>query len=317
MKATFAHPKKTAALALVALLPASSRLLRADTVFPGEQGIFTYENGVFTAIPFPALPGAGPVGLFGIGINNLGQIAGTDSSTGVGFLYSKGAFTPIAFPGAEYNYVTGLNDLGQVIGSTLTLTPPVSSFAFEYNNGVYTKLPPAPTGLSVDPTGINDSGKIVGTAYNGVSYSGFLFSNGAWSSLPIAAQQINNLGDIVADDNPEASILSHTGGISFLPNPPGCFDPQTPAINDAGTVVAFEFCSSSGGFVEWKNGSPSILNFPAPLGIDPTYPLAINDSGEIAGYFFVPESVPEPSFLLPLALLAAIAGYCKIAPRRV
>jgi hypothetical protein len=306
MNATLAFPVKTAAaFPLIALLAASACPLRANIA-----GIFTFEDGVFTAIPFPVLPGRSSGTIFGIGINNLGQIAGTAFGEG-GFLYGNGSFTPINSPGSTFSDVTDVNNLGQVVGFAIMPTGPLVEFV--YSEGTYTALPPNPAPDFLHVTGINDSGEIVGSAFNGVNvhYSGFLFSNGMWSSLPIAAQSINNLGDIAADDNIQASVLSHTGTLSFLPNPPSCSDPQQPYINDSGTVVAFAIC----GIVEWKNGSASILDIPAPPG-DFVLPesLAINDSGEIAGYFLGP--VPEPSFLLPFAVLTAIATYRIMARRR-
>jgi len=65
-----------------------------------------------------AISGTGGISFYGI--NSAGEAAGwcTSSKTGldIGFVYSKGKFTPVNFPKSDGTQATGINDKGEVVG---------------------------------------------------------------------------------------------------------------------------------------------------------------------------------------------------------
>jgi probable HAF family extracellular repeat protein len=101
-----------------------------------------------------------------------------------------------------YNQITGVNDRGQIVGSTYVGNVP---HGFVYNNGVYTALN-NPLGVNgTGATGINNAGEIVGYYLdsNNVQH-GYLYSNGTSVTLdnPLGvhgtmATGINEWGQIV------------------------------------------------------------------------------------------------------------------------
>jgi len=96
-----------ATVALGGLLAASS---------PVQANALSY---IFTTIDVPgSLPGT--TGNFGLGINDAGQIVEdfTDSAGTFGFLDAGGKFTTINPPGATFTILFGINNLGQILGTS-------------------------------------------------------------------------------------------------------------------------------------------------------------------------------------------------------
>ena len=69
-------------------------------------------------------------------------------------------YNTITYPGAVTTDVRGINATGQLVG--YASLDGVSFFAFTYQSGSFTPLPPAPFPLIGH--GINDAGVVVGTA---------------------------------------------------------------------------------------------------------------------------------------------------------
>jgi hypothetical protein len=74
-----------------------------------------------------------------VGINRRRDVAGqfTDQSGSHGFLLSAGVYKPIDFPGATYTSASGINGLGEVVGSAYVQGQPVS---YLYSRGRFTKV---------------------------------------------------------------------------------------------------------------------------------------------------------------------------------
>lgn len=148
---------------------------------------FVYENGVFTNIDDPSAQYTNPAS-----INNQGQIVGTTVRPGCGhavysgFIYQDGVFTRLDYPGARGygTFVTGNNDLGQVVGYFEDASYVAHSFL--YANGVYTLLPlpnyvnasdsSFPETLNNWVYDINNNGQILGAVqmpdgYSNVTYT--------------------------------------------------------------------------------------------------------------------------------------------------
>src|SRR5713226_5216948 len=73
-------------------------------------------------------------------------------------LASAYVWTQIVVPGATVSTAFGLNDKGQTAVFT------TDGSAGIYRDGTFTPLPAPPPGYQVGPTGINDSGVVVGQA---------------------------------------------------------------------------------------------------------------------------------------------------------
>jgi probable HAF family extracellular repeat protein len=189
-------------------------------------------------------------------INDRGQIVGQFRDANFqnhGYLYDNGMFTTIDPPGASYTSVDGINNLGQIVGSSSSTTQSLQGFL--YDNGSFTTVA-VPGSLNGLASGINDKGEIVGFFIRppNFTYVGFVDHKGTFSvidgsppgsMLVTRATAINNRGQIVG------TLLSRTGQ----------FPPQ--------------------GFL-LDNGQFRSIVVPGAM---ETWPLGINDQGEIVGRF--------------------------------
>ena len=158
-------------------------------VYSVSTHAFTYSNGVFTTIDHPNASHT-----TAYSINNNGQIVGTINSYSnvtqralySGFIYNNGVFSQLDFPsaGGYGTFITGNNDLGQVVGYYYDSS--YVTHGFEYFNGVYTPLPLAnyvnssdssfPQTLNNYVYDINNNGQILGaiqipSGYSNVTYT--------------------------------------------------------------------------------------------------------------------------------------------------
>jgi len=124
---------------------------------------------------------------FATGINDLGQIVGYYGYSGIGFLYSDGAYTAVSYPAKTF------------------LVPP-GTIATPTNPGILI----ADHADITEPTAINDSGQIVGWWELGTGYSGFVFSGGTYTTLPpLAANTFAAATDIKLSDT-TSTVPTHT-----------------------------------------------------------------------------------------------------------
>src|SRR5262249_41964117 len=79
-----------------------------------------------------------------------------------GFLLSAGAYTAVAYPGTATTVLTGVNDLGQIVGNSYN---PDIGFSYDVQTQIFTTIK-YPNSNQTFPTAINNAGKIVG----GVNY---------------------------------------------------------------------------------------------------------------------------------------------------
>jgi uncharacterized membrane protein len=171
---------------------------------------FAAERYDVTPLPFIPFSGTG-----GEALNNngavVGGIANSDGSVSLAE-WSKGVLTnlgaPPGLPSDDFNTprVFGMNDHGAVVGTVHTPAGDLPSRWFIYERGRFTVLPLAdPTDLGGAAIGINNRGEVVG--YDHTSSNklvGWLWSNGAYSRLPVsgtstAALGINSSGTIIGN----------------------------------------------------------------------------------------------------------------------
>jgi probable HAF family extracellular repeat protein len=122
---------------------------------PLRRFSFLYKDGVYTTLPF------GP-NFVPQGINDQGQIVGSNSGTGPGFLLDpNGNSTTINFPGALNTFANGINNLGDIVGYYYDGRTTHGFLMDPAGNFTSFDVPEAsPPGTL--PFAINDAGEIVG-----------------------------------------------------------------------------------------------------------------------------------------------------------
>ncbi len=246
----------------------------------GSYG-FVYDNGVATTF---AVPQAGAPSTQSISINNLEVVGGATVSGGVqhGFLYDHGAFSTVAYPSSNGTAVTGINDLGQIVGTYVDGASNAKLGFFTDASGNYQGFS-GPIGATFLPNSINNSGEIGG-----------IYNDG--SSGPLSAVFKNGSFTVIYG--------VHATHISLR------------ALNDVGQELAYSsslvFSMANGFFVSNPNGLSTRLDFPSTfLSADVA---GLNDLGQVSGFAdtaagrvgFVATPTPEPgSFVLAAVGLAA------------
>jgi probable HAF family extracellular repeat protein len=145
---------------------------------------------------------------------------------------------------------------------------------------------PGATGGTRGARGINDSGQIVGSFYDGVRDHGFAYSGGRFTTIDVpgaftnVAFGINNSGQIVGSfiDATAYHGFEYAGGSFTTIDFPGSPYTQAYGINDRGQIVGINV---SQGFLD-TGGSFTIIAVP---GAFDTVANGINNSGQIVGYF--------------------------------
>jgi hypothetical protein len=163
-----------------------------------------------TPLPFIPFSNTG-----GEALSNNGVVAGgivnSDGSVSLaewheGVLTNLGV--PPGLPSHDFNRlrVFGINDSGTIVGTLHTSAGEMPSRTFIYNRGGFTVLPLVdPTDVGGAAIGINNSAEVVGyDRTSGGNAIGWLWANGAYSSLPVSgtttvALGINSSGTIIGN----------------------------------------------------------------------------------------------------------------------
>jgi hypothetical protein len=180
------------------------------------------------------------------GINNHGAIAGYYTPTGSGqprgFLRNPaGVIESILAPNATDTRLNGINDLGEIVGSTNDNTKAIIRRA----NGEFVEII-VPTATAAAANAINNSGYVVGSFQNASTSRRAYFRN--------LAGNIIVLGEIIPGEVEAVSIANNTDRIALsqlqstfyrthLSTPTGSFDPlfllngQTRSINAHNVIL--------------------------------------------------------------------------------
>jgi probable HAF family extracellular repeat protein len=260
----------------------------------------------------------------------------TGSPTGKvckGFRWANGAMTALPpFPGGFNSYATAVNNRGEIVGwaengvqdptcDTALQTLQFRAVIWE-PDGTMRELPPLPGDSTSAATAINDLGQVVGIsgacgiAVGGVSAAhSVLWQNGVPTEIPNLGGHswntpaaINNLGTVVGFSLPagqdgtrnfEAFLWTQAGGLQRLGKLPGDIRSEALGVNEKNQVVGL---SRGGPFLFrafiWQNGVISDLNSMTVAGSQfLLFANDINDSGEITGQSFDPNTQAAPAFV--------------------
>lgn len=259
---------------------------------------FAAERYAVTALPFIPFSNTG-----GEALNNSGVVAGgianSDGSVSLAE-WSKGVLTnlgvPPGLPSLAFNTprVFGINDYGAVVGTIHTPAGDLPSRSFIYDRGRFTVLPlKDPTDLGGAAIGINNHGEVVG--YDHTSSNrlvGWLWSNGAYSSLPVsgtntAALGINSRGTIIGNRRLRlirrllTGQLRSTGERGYVLSH-GTTQHLTGfvyAINDLGEAVGGSISDGQAMATVFKNGVATVI---VTL---PSAAVGINSAASVVGSY--------------------------------
>ena len=251
-----------------------------------------------TPLPFIPFSNAG-----GEALSNNGAVAGgianSDGSVSLAE-WSKGVLTnlgvPPGLPSHDFNTprVFGINDCGAIVGTIHTSAGDLPSRWFICDRGRFTVLPLAnPRDLGGAAIGINNRGEVVGydhTSRNSVI--GWLWSNGAYTRLPVsgtstAALGINSSGTIIGNRRlrfirrlltgqlrhrgERGYVLSH-GKTEYLTG-------FVYAINDLGEAAGGSISDGQARATVFKNGIATVI-----LSL-PSAAVGINSSASAVGFY--------------------------------
>jgi probable HAF family extracellular repeat protein len=230
---------------------------------------------------------AGAIYTSASGINSAGDIVGlyyAPPDLSCGFLLHAGVFTKIQGPDGGQTFAYGINDNGQIVGELTA-----SAFVYDIQTKAFTEFQYPGAGHTT-AFAINNSGTIVGawysSKYEGFQFDGQTFTNievdGATETLPTA---INNSGQslvLALNLSGLTSFLFDRGKLTKLG---GYLNAEPYGMNDKYVFTGnytMPNTSNVVGFV-YHDGVQRVLKFP---GAKSTYPTAINDSGEVVGWFY-------------------------------
>jgi probable HAF family extracellular repeat protein len=200
-------------------------------------------------------------------------------------------YTKIMYPGSTWTEASGINDLGQVVG-TYTDTSGVAH-GFRYKAGVYTTLD-FPGMAHNYALGINDAGRVVGS-FSAVMprgpYHASLLADGVWTEYDFPGNEtdgraINAAGDIAGIYNAGYGTPDHgflKVGDSYISiDYPGAALTYVFGLNDSG-VVSGTYRDAMGvlkGFV-YAAGTYTPVAYPTAT---ETYIGGINNANALVGW---------------------------------
>lgn len=204
----------------------------------------------------------------------------------------------------EYQFIdlgrmtaSGLNASGQVVGTTLAADGPTQAFVTGAKGQGITYLGTLAGGSRSEGLGLNDAGQVVGSSYTADGRSAAFIYDPSQTGLRAlgtltgdttsAASAINASGQVVGISANDAGTIRHVyitsangGQMQEVAGTASLNAHLVSGVNDAGQVIGRytkSVLQDSQGFVTGANGQA--------LQMLAYVPLAINNSGHIAGYF--------------------------------
>lgn len=211
----------------------------------------------------------GPTGLnsFGTGINDAGQVVGTQN-TNLGsqaFFYDGSSIEYLPTLGGTLTGAAAINNVGQIVGMSKTATG--ATHPFLYNGSSLTDLGTL-GGDFAYATDINQSGEVAGTSTTADGLlQAFLYSGGVMQGLGggmTQAMAINDAGTVVGRDNASHhafvyrdGVMTDLGTLGPLYDVSGAY-----GISDGGQIVGMSYNSVTGEGIGtlWEDGTAYALS---------------------------------------------------------
>lgn len=216
---------------------------------------FVFSGGMYTAIDYP-----GGQGTAAIGINDVGQIVGNTvfAPQTPGFIYGRASdtFTLITYPGSECSGAVAINNNGRLLGVACPFGPS-DPYPFEQDPSGRQKLFSIPGTLSLSAFGLDDSGVILGYFFNQRGSHNFKYTGSKVEIISIPGVPYG----LVCGTNPKGTAL--VGAV--LPGAP------------------------TDSFL-YENGTVQTIAYP---GARNTYAFAVNNSGEVTGFYYYDSGGPH------------------------
>jgi probable HAF family extracellular repeat protein len=232
------------------------------------------------------------------GLNDLGQAVGSSSNEdgefSVATLFSGGKAVSLGTLGPSDDTIAeAINDSGQATGYSYDTSTEISN-TFLYSGGRLVDISDAslfPGGS--DGTGINGAGQVCGYGWpaNSTNTHAFLYSGGATVDLGTlggaesVAEAIDSAGQVVgqsqAADGSTHGFLYSSGKMQDLGIPAGDNASSAIAVSENGLILGELGVGSGIDVGVYKNGAWTDVGTNA-------VPTAINDSGQIVGWWVIP-----------------------------
>ena len=223
------------------------------------------------------------------GLNDAGQVVGwsylESNAVGHAYLFDSGEMTEIGTFGGSNSVAQDINSFGTVAGYA-HVPNDRTVIAFVYRNGRKLRLGTLGGPFSA-AYGINDKAEVVGDSLIDREHThAFLFRDGVMEDIGTlggsysAARAINDKGDVLGisnldDDNPAIhAFLYQNGRMRDL----GEFNATS--MNDRSEVVGYKLTSQGNQAIYYRAGKLRRLG---TLAGSDTYPIAINNCGEVVG----------------------------------
>lgn len=249
---------------------------------------FSYQSGVFSALPATAYP------VNAHAINDAGVIVGTANNVvgpAQGFIHNAGSYAFFSRPGWENTYARMINNAGLITGYSQDAAASISA-GFIYNpfTSAYTDISIAGSIFTI-AQGINAAGQVVGSATLGTGANAFLREPGGAITLfqigtaPTRARGINDHGLMTGFMNVGAVIQGFVGNSSGFQTlmVPGSEETIPEAINNAGQVAGLYRTGGgmvTSGFiatpVEMPSGTTSGGAYTFSVAVVPNFPIFID-----------------------------------------
>jgi probable HAF family extracellular repeat protein len=198
----------------------------------------------------------GTKGSMGWGLNERGDVVGSDFDSVLGFLLDKkGVLTAVNFPTADSTIAEGINQSGTVVGTWQIMDSSgnaILTHGFAWKDGAFSDFM-VPDSAVTMVSGINARGDYVGVwnpDWNGLVGHGFVYSNGQIVTFDVpysgavwtSAEGINDKGHVAgaysSDDGMNRGFLKV--GPKFTPiDYPGALLTNLNGINNADQMVGW------------------------------------------------------------------------------
>ncbi len=277
--------------------------LLVSALVPSGVHAFPTPNFAFVPIDFP---GAGATQVRGI--NNSGQIVGSygannNAISGVGdshdltenlhgFLFSKGIYSTIDHPGANWTYPQAITDSGKVAGfiGEYDQRGWVTGQLIGYLQDGQNFADFQEEGRNMFVQDASDQGPVVGFAHDGGGTGpGFIYDKGTFTNISKPGTATTYFSGTT-----EMGTTVGYGAGSFFTVRRGALSPlQVPSgyinfgISDINNLSEFAGTCQDGngihGFV-MRNGTVTTIDFP---GADATEVHGLNDRGDVVGVYYL------------------------------